>query len=1278
MRSEIEACDPKRLAGLMEPETVSAATPLREGPGTRIGRYKLLQLIGEGGFGSVFMAEQETPVVRKVALKIIKLGMDTKLVIARFEAERQALAMMDHPNIARVLDAGATETGRPYFVMELVKGIPITDYCNQKRLTPKERLELFIPVCKAVQHAHQKGIIHRDIKPSNVMVTLHDGVPVPKVIDFGIAKAVNQRLTEHTLFTEYRQLIGTPEYTSPEQADISGLDVDTRSDIYSLGVLLYQLLTGTTPFESKELRRCAYGEIQRIIREVEPPKPSTRLSTLGASLKALGDHMATEPKRLSRVMAGELDWIVMKCLEKDRARRYDTASSLASDVQRHLDGEPVEASPPSAAYRFRKFTRKHRIPLAVAALLVTATVVSSWQAIRATRSQAAAVAEKQRADTQASIAEAVNNFLNQDLLGQAGVRSQGAMYVPDRDLKVREAVDRAVARLPGRFSDQPLVEARIRRTIAQSCLDLGEYGRAEESAQKALDLTRHAVGEDDPAYFAALTQLGQVNEAEWQYVKARPQLEQALAGYQRLLGENSPLTLGGLRDLAEVLMAQGEFNQAEALLRRSLEGCRTSLGEQHSDTLLAMLDLAQLYSWLDDLGKEEPLAGRQRALGDQHPDTLTAMTRLGECYTDMRRYAEAEPLLVAATQGLQSALGPQHSDTLDSVNALAQMYESQSRYQQADELYERFLGEIRRTAGEASPGMFRLLRGRGGFYANTGRYTDAERVRRSLIQSEEKAYGDEDLHTLLSVFDLATLYADWRRLDEAEPLYRRALEGMQRRFGDQNPFTAYTKEGLSTCYFNEHRDAEAETLALEALAVLQKSCGERHFNTLLAMQNLGANYCMRHDYAKAVPLLEAVVSQQRKSARTSVVSVPGRHLGYLSESNLAVAYWDMGEPAKAEAALRDVERRVMADMAQEPAPALDGLVWVGERYVGWGDFAKAEAVFVRAVEGRRKIFPQANPETIDAVERLAGVYHMQSEETRAEPLWREVAEWSIKSSDSNPENSADTVGKLIDCYEAVGRPEKAAEWEKKLREIEARALSEKDDAIAGAPGDPRPHAERARVLGSFRQFKDAAAEYAKAIELAPANHLYWHNGIVPLMLQLGDQEGLRTWRAKELKRFGSTMDFLVAHRVAKDVLMVPVDGEELKLATELADRSFELDKTHGWDTSQTKGMADYRRGRYQAAITPLIRSRDTTSGTNWRAIDDFFLAMCYTQLGDKGQADEALAAANHLFNSLPKTVIAGTSDWIVCQFVRREAEELINGKGPATRPVAATQPVVLN
>ncbi|MBN2269054.1 MAG: protein kinase [Sedimentisphaerales bacterium] len=352
-----------------------------EKPGDSIGPYKLLEKIGEGGMAYVYMAEQERPLRRRVALKIIKLGMDTRQVIARFEAERQALAVMDHPNIAKVFDAGATETGRPYFVMELVKGVSVTEYCDKNNLSTPERLDLFIQVCNAVQHAHQKGIIHRDIKPSNVMVTLHDGKPVPKVIDFGIAKATIQRLTEKTLFTKYAQMIGTPEYMSPEQAEMSGLDIDTRADIYSLGILLYELLTGTTPFAAEDLRSKGYGEMQRIIRETEPLKPSTKLSTMGDALTGVAEHRKTNPNLLAKLVRGDLDWIVMKTLEKDRTRRYETVSSLAVDVKRHLNEEPVEAGPPGATYRIGKFIRKHRrtvaAVLAIAATLIIGLIVST-------------------------------------------------------------------------------------------------------------------------------------------------------------------------------------------------------------------------------------------------------------------------------------------------------------------------------------------------------------------------------------------------------------------------------------------------------------------------------------------------------------------------------------------------------------------------------------------------------------------------------------------------------------------------------------------------------------------------------------------------------------------------------------------------------------------------------------------------------------------------------------------------------------------------------------
>ena len=430
------------------PTSASSPRPITEGPGSRIGPYKLLQKIGEGGMGTVYMAEQEKPVRRRVALKIIKPGMDTDQVVARFEAERQALALMDHNNIAKVFDAGATVTGRPFFVMELVNGIPITDYCDRANLSPRERLELFIPVCQAIQHAHQKGVIHRDVKPSNILITLHDGKPVSKVIDFGIAKAISQRLTERTMFTQFGAVVGTLEYMSPEQAEMSGMDVDTRTDIYALGVLLYELLTGTTPLQRASLQEAAFAEILRRIREEDPQKPSTRISESGENLASISAHRKTEPVRLARLVRGELDWIVMKSLEKDRSRRYETANGFAKDIQRYLEGDPVEACPLSASYKLKKYARKHRAALATvgafAVLLVVATVVSAGLAVRANRerlravkAEIAAQEQKERAQEREQMAiDAVKRF--GDVVGETPELKNNPALAPLRSKLLKE------------------------------------------------------------------------------------------------------------------------------------------------------------------------------------------------------------------------------------------------------------------------------------------------------------------------------------------------------------------------------------------------------------------------------------------------------------------------------------------------------------------------------------------------------------------------------------------------------------------------------------------------------------------------------------------------------------------------------------------------------------------------------------------------------------------------------------------------------------------------
>ena len=548
-----------------------AESEITDGPGEQIGPYTLVEAIGEGGFGKVFVAEQHIPVPRKVALKIIKPGMDTRQVVARFESKRRALALMAHPNIAHLIDGGATPSGRPYFVMELVRGATITDFCDQNQYSAAERLKLFVSVCHAIQHAHHKGVIHRDIKPSNVMVALNDGMPVVKIIDFGVAKAIGVQLTENSLFTANGQMVGTPAYMSPEQASMSRVDVDTRSDVYSLGVLLYELLTGTTPIETIRLRDAGYSEIVRLIREVEPPRPSTRLLALGTSATLVAGNRASDPRHLCRLLSGDLDWIVMKALEKDPNRRYRSPGSFADDVERYLRSEAIQARPPSTAYRIAKFGARHRVAVvaavAVAVSLLGGTALATWQAMRAREAESQALAARDNAAEQLRQAKrsearisAVLKFFQGKVL--SAPRPKGQEGGLSRDATVREALDRAEPEIATAFVGEPLVEASIRNTLGVSYWYLGQQEKALKQQERAVALRCQELGPAHPETVGAMNDLAIVLNRMGKFAEEQKILEVVVAVKRRTLGPEDPVTLRSVNNLAISLAMQGLLEDA--------------------------------------------------------------------------------------------------------------------------------------------------------------------------------------------------------------------------------------------------------------------------------------------------------------------------------------------------------------------------------------------------------------------------------------------------------------------------------------------------------------------------------------------------------------------------------------------------------------------------------------------------------------------------------------------------------------------------------------------
>ena len=781
--------------------------------GQQIGPYKLLAQLGEGGMGTVYMAQQDQPVRRRVAVKVIKPGMDSRQIIARFEAERQALALMNHEYIAKVFDAGTTDDGRPYFVMELVQGLPITEYCDQHRLTTEERLNLIIPVCQAIQHAHQKGVIHRDIKPSNVLVAEGDAGPVPKVIDFGLAKALQQPLTERTVFTQFGQVMGTLEYMSPEQAALNVTDIDTRTDVYALGVLLYELLTGSTPIGRARLKAEAFDRILQLIREEEPPRPSTRLSDSHDALPMLAAQRRAEPRRLSQLLRGDLDAIVMKALDKDRTRRYDSATGLAADIQRYLVHEPIEARGPSAGYRLRKLARKYRGAVATAtafvALLLAATVLATWLAVRARQAETEANDQRDRAldaeqvaKVEAETANQVADFLI-DLFNVSAPNSVAAAKIT-----VRDVLDRGAERISKELSSQPVVQARMMDAIGRVYMQLQILDTAKKMTTDAMELRKQLYGDAHLEIAASLDSLGGVYYLLDEMDQSESSYRQALEMRRKLLGKDHPLIADSLNGVASVLHKNGKFPEAEKYYRESLEMLERIHGENHPDVAMATRGLAAI------LWTHRP------------PDEVEAMYRL-------------------SLERLRKLYGDEHLATVDCMSDLGVILKNRGAYDEAETMYKQVIDIRKKVLGDSHPLYAQSLNNYAVILRRMERYDEAIELYREAFEIYRGALGDENVELTGPMLNLSAVLSRQGEHEEALQLATKAEAIAAEKLGDAHHHTNFIRAQLGWVRFKLGEVDEAEKILLAAHEKLLAAIGPEAARTDAARGKLFDFYTAR-------------------------------------------------------------------------------------------------------------------------------------------------------------------------------------------------------------------------------------------------------------------------------------------------------------------------------------------------------------------------------------------------------------------------------------------------
>jgi serine/threonine protein kinase len=1032
------------------PASGRSGHPPADAAQSTVGPYKLLQKLGEGGMGAVWMAEQTVPVHRRVAVKLIKAGMDSERVLARFEAERQALALMDHPNIAKVLDAGASAAGRPYFVMELVKGVPITKFCDQEHLAPEQRLELFIPVCQAVQHAHQKGIIHRDLKPSNILVGLYDGKPIPKVIDFGIAKATGQKLTEKTLFTEVGQIIGTLEYMAPEQAELNNLDIDTRADVYSLGVILYELLTGAPPFSAKQLRGAAFSEMLRLIKEVEPPKPSTRISA-SEEIAAVAANRQLEPKRLAKLVSGELDWIVMKCLEKERGRRYDTANQLALEIGRYLADEPVQAGPPSTTYRLRKFLHRHRGPVAAAAVVLLAlvggiigTTVGLVQATQARRAEAEqrAAAERERDAKEQARQDAVEaEAVAKRRLGQIE-KSTAVLASVFRDLdptredkegvplkaQLGRRLEGAANQLDAEAVGDPLAVARLQLLLGKAQAALGFPRAATAPLKKAYDTFRAAAGPDKPETLEALTEFAEASQLAGQTDVALPAFEAALAGFRAARGNDHPDTLNAAGGLAQAYYRAGQTAKALALFEPTRELCQAKLGPDHPLSLTVANNLALVYQSAGRPDSALPLVQfvyeqRQAKLGPGHPNALAALINMGAAHLFAGKPADAVAVLEKAREQCQTNLGPDHPLTLSGQRALADAYRAAGQAAKAVPLLEQTLERQRTLLGPDHADALATMSNLATALLYTGRADAAIPLFAQVYELRQTRLGPDHRDTINARSNLAAAYKEKGQLDKAVPLHEQAVAACRAKLGPDHPDTLAAMYNLGDAYRLANRLGPAREVLGQALTACRAKLGPDHDNTLTCLDKLARVELAERQYEPAIAHLREMAAAERRKYGPDDPRVLSRL------QLLAVTCMDAGRADEANTTLLELIDRQRGPGA---SPALaTSLAAYGSNLLKQQKFAEAEAAIRESLAIREKASPD-DWTTFNTRSLLGAALAGQQRYADAEPLlvsgYEGMKERAAKIPPAGRVRLAEAQTRLVRLYEAWGKPESAAQW----------------------------------------------------------------------------------------------------------------------------------------------------------------------------------------------------------------------------------------------------------